>query len=78
MSSLIKAAHARAAFSWRRILLRAGLPTAALAVLLACPSLRAQATPPGAIGRLEGNDISIDTGAGTGAAAVSSSAGGPV
>jgi hypothetical protein len=79
MSSLAKAANARAAFSWPGTLfLRAGVAAAALAALLACPSLRAQATPPGAIGRLEGNDVSIDTGAGTGAAAVSSSAAGPV
>jgi hypothetical protein len=79
MSSLTKAASARASSSWRgTLLLRAVLPAAALAALLACPSLRAQATPPGAIGRLEGNDVSIDTAAGTGAAALSSSAGGPV
>lgn len=45
---------------------------------LGCPSLRAQATPPGAIGQLQGNDVSVDTGAGTGAAATSASGGGPV
>jgi hypothetical protein len=79
MSSVTKAAGIRAACSWRGTLLaRAGLPIAALAALLACPSLRAQATPPGAIGQLEGNDVSIDTGAGTGPTASSSSAGGPV
>ena len=79
MSSLTKAASARAVFSRPGTpLLRTGFPAAVLAALLACPSLRAQATPPGAIGHLEGNDVSIDTGAGTGATAVSSSAGGPV
>ncbi len=79
MSSLTKAASARASSSSRgNLLARAGLPIAALATLLACPSLRAQATPSGAIGQLEGNDVSIDTGAGTGATASSSSAGGPV
>jgi hypothetical protein len=79
MSSVTKAASTRAAYSWRGTpLVRAGLPAAVLAALLACPSLRAQATAPGTIGQLEGNDVSIDTGAGTGAAASSSSAGGPV
>src|SRR5579863_8428562 len=61
---------------------RSVAPVALAALLLlaafGCPSLRAQATPPGAIGQLEGNDVSIDTGAGTGSTAVSSSAGGPV
>ncbi|MGA8406827.1 MAG: hypothetical protein WB680_06575 [Candidatus Acidiferrales bacterium] len=79
MSSLTKSASARTNF-----LQRGGASSCALPLLLllgaalACPSLRAQAAPPGAIGRLEGNDVSIDVGAGTGAATVSSSAGGYV
>jgi hypothetical protein len=45
---------------WPRI---AVLPALALAAFLACPQLsRGQQTPPGAIGRVEGNDVSVDNG----------------
>ncbi|MGA8674849.1 MAG: hypothetical protein WB621_06535 [Candidatus Acidiferrales bacterium] len=79
MSSLTKAAGARvASFGHERSVASVALAALVLLAALGCPSLRAQATPPGAIGQLEGSDVSIDTGAGTGGTASSSSAGGPV
>jgi hypothetical protein len=79
MCSLTKVAGVCAAFLRRcGALARAASLALTLAAVLASPALRAQQTTPGAIGRLEGNDVSIDTGAGAGATVVSSSAGGDV
>jgi hypothetical protein len=79
MCSHTKAAKVRViVFGRRRSVAAVALGALLLLAAFGCPSLRAQATPPGAIGQLEGTDVSIDTGAGTGATASSSSAGGPV
>ncbi len=75
MYSLTKAARVCATFLWRRGLLAC---TALLAVLVACPALGAQEAPASAIGRVEGNDVSLDTASATGAAARNSAVGGYV
>ena len=64
-----------AALRWKGSLARAALLAAAV---LACPSLRAQQIPAGAIGRVEGNDISVESGAPSGAAAAKPAPGGYV
>lgn len=79
MYSRIKIASLWAAASRRRgSLKRAVLLVAALVVVLACPSLRAQQMPTGAIGHVEGNDISVENGTASGAAAANPAPGGYV
>lgn len=79
MCSHAKAAKARVTILGReRSLASVAVATLVLLTALGCPPLRAQATPAGAIGQLEGNDVSIDTGAANGATMTMSSAGGPV
>jgi hypothetical protein len=79
MYSRTKIASVWAAASRRRgSLKRAVLLVAALVVVLACPSLRAQQMPTGAIGHLEGNDISVENGTASGAAAANPAPGGYV
>ena len=51
---------------------------ALLAGVPVCPSLRAQEMPAGAIGRVEGNDISVASGTPSGAASASPASGGYV
>lgn len=67
-----------AALCWRGSLARAALIGAVLVVALACPSLRAQQMPAGAIGHVEGNDISVESGAPSGATAANPAPGGYV
>jgi hypothetical protein len=79
MSPHAKTARARIAVSRRgRIFACAALLSSLLTSAFACPALRAQSAPPGAIGRLEGADVSIDSGAITGAATTNAPAGGYV
>jgi hypothetical protein len=79
MCSRVKIASVCAAALRRRGSLgRAALLAAALAAVLACPSLRAQQMPAGAIGHVEGNDISVESGAPSGAAAANPAPGGYV
>ncbi len=79
MYSRVKIASVCAAALRRRGSLgRAALLAAALAAVLACPSLRAQQMPAGAIGQVEGNDISVESGAPAGAAAANPAPGGYV
>jgi hypothetical protein len=61
---------------WRGSLVRAALLVGVLGVMLACPSLRAQQMPTGSIGRVEGNDISVENGTASGAAAANPTPGG--
>jgi hypothetical protein len=75
MYSRAKIASVRAsALRWRGSLARASL----LAAVLACPSLRAQQMPAGAIGHVEGADISVESGTASGAAAANPAPGGYV
>jgi hypothetical protein len=67
-----------AALCWRGSRARAALSGAVLVVVLACPSLRAQQMPAGAIGHVEGNDISVESGAPAGATAANPAPGGYV
>jgi hypothetical protein len=52
-----------AALRWRGSFARAALIGAVLVAVLACPSLCAQQMPAGAIGHVEGNDISVESAA---------------
>jgi hypothetical protein len=54
------------------------LVAALLAGVPVCPSLRAQEMPAGAIGRVEGNDISVESGTPSGVASASPASGGYV
>ena len=79
MYSRAKTASICAALLRRRgSLTRAALLVAALAAVLKCPTLRAQQMPAGAIGHVEGNDISVENGSASGAAAANPAPGGYV
>jgi hypothetical protein len=67
-----------AALHGRGSLTRGALLAAALVVLMACPSLHAQQMPAGAIGHVEGNDISVESGTASGAASANPTPGGYV
>jgi hypothetical protein len=67
-----------AALHGRGSLTRGALLAAALVVLMACPSLHAQQMPSGAIGHVEGNDISVESGTASGAASANPTPGGYV
>ena len=67
-----------AALHGRGSLTRGALLAAALVVLMACPCLHAQQMPAGAIGHVEGNDISVESGAPSGAASANPTPGGYV
>ena len=77
-SRLKIASFCAAALHWRGSLTREALLAAALVVLMACPSLHAQQMPAGAIGHVEGNDISVESGAASGAASANPTPGGYV
>jgi hypothetical protein len=80
MSSRANIARDCAAFLRRRgsFARTAVLVAALLAGVPVCPSLRAQEMPAGAIGRVEGNDISVESGTPSGAASASPASGGYV
>jgi hypothetical protein len=67
-----------AALQGRGSLTRGALLAAALVVLMACPSLHAQQMPSGAIGHVEGNDISVESGTASGAPSANPTPGGYV
>jgi hypothetical protein len=77
-SRLKIASFCAAALHGRGSLTRGALLAAALVVLMACPSLHAQQMPAGAIGHVEGNDISVESGAASGAASANPTPGGYV
>jgi hypothetical protein len=79
MYSRVKiASFCAAALHGRSSLTRGALLAATLVVLMAYPSLHAQQMPAGAIGRVEGNDISVESGAASGAASANPTPGGYV
>jgi hypothetical protein len=79
MYSRVKiASFCAAALHGRSSLTRGALLAATLVVLMAYPSLHAQQMPAGAIGHVEGNDISVESGAASGAASANPTPGGYV